>query len=230
MFGIVCNWPKADISMLTDQILAERGGRQCFTFTQLAMAHQLAVALTGPADSQTPRIVAQLTELLPSRIVSDLPPEPPIDWRRLTDSEFHLLDKLLAKLRDEKAPPARRRVRQQRWRILKAICLFVDEAERKNLPLTDLERHELRGMIRDALKPVIPFELLFSELSARPAPIAEPEPIPEPEPEPEELPPPDTHNVVSLRPDPDTAGLKYGAFYAGSDGAGGHFGDNPPGR
>jgi hypothetical protein len=219
------------IATLTDQILAERGGRQCFTFTQLAMAHQLAVALTGPADSQTPRIAAQLTELLPSRVVPDLPPEPAIDWRRLTDSEFHLLDRLLAKLRDEKAPPARRRLRQQRWRTLKRVCLFVDEAERKNLPLTDLERHELRTMIRDALQPVIPFELLFSELSTRSPP--EPEPViePEPEPEPEELPPPpDTHNVVSLRPDPNTAGLKYGAFYAGSDGAGGHFGDNPPGR
>jgi hypothetical protein len=222
---------KDAVATLMDQLLLERGGRSAFSASELAMAHQLALLLASPADVTTARTAAALVELLPARVLPAAEPEPPIDWNRLSDAEFHLLDKLLCKLRDEKAPPARRRVRQQRWRTLKAICSFLDEAERRNLPLTDTERHELRTMIRDALKPVIPFELLFSELSARPAPI-EPEPAIEiTEREPEELPsPPDTQNVVPLRPDPDTAGLKYGAFYTGSGGTGGHFGDNPLGR
>jgi hypothetical protein len=219
---------KDGVATLMDELLAERGGRSAFSASELAMAHQLALLLASPADVTTARTAAALVELLPARVLPAAEPEPPIDWNRLSDAEFHLLDKLLCKLRDEKAPPARRRVRQQRWQILKRVCLFVDEAERRNLPLTDTERHELRGLIRDALKPVIAFELLFSELSARPAPI-EPEPIPEPELE--ELPPPaDTQNVVPLRPDPDTAGLRYGALYTGGDGTGGHFGDNPTGR
>jgi hypothetical protein len=213
---------------ILQELIDERGGAAAMTTVQLAACRSMAKLLAddGADAGAVAKAIPALEALLPPPKIE----EAATNWAALTNAEFHMLDRLCAKLRDQEAPPARRRVRQKRWRILKHVCQFVDEAERKNLPLTDPERHELRRMIRDALKPVIPFELLFSELSARPAPIAEPEPIPEPEPEPEELPPPDTHNVVSLRPDPDTAGLKYGAFYAGSDGAGGHFGDNPPGR
>jgi hypothetical protein len=217
---------------ILQQLVDERGGAAAMTTVQLAACRSMAKLLSDDsADAGTiARAIPPLEALLPPPLAPKVEEAPP-NWAALTDAEFHMLDRLCAKLRDEKAPPARRRVRQQRWKTLRSVCLFVDEAERRNLPLTDTERHELRGLIRDALKPVIAFELLFSELSARPAPMPEPEPIPELEPEPEELPPPpDTQNVVSLRPDPDTAGLKYGAFYTGSGGTGGHFGDNPPGR
>jgi hypothetical protein len=195
---------------ILQELIDERGGAAAMTTIQLAAARSMAKVLSD--DSADAGAIAKAIPALEALLPPLAPKveEAPTNWAALTNAEFHMLDRLCAKLRDEKAPPARRRLRQQRWQILKRVCLFVDEAERKNLPLTDAERHELRTMIRDALQPVIAFELLWSaELaSTRPAPVIEPEPI-EPEPE---LSPVDTENVVPLhRPDPD-GGLKYGAL------------------
>jgi hypothetical protein len=212
------------------ELVAERNA--ALSVGELAIARKLAELITldnDPDPPSTAKAISTLMELLPPKTEKE--PEKPLDLTVLSDAEFTTLDRLLARCRGEEPPPPikHRRVRPARWRILRNVCLFLDDKEKEHRQLTDAERHKLRTMIRDAMVGVIPFELLWtSELSTRPVSVVEPEPVIELERE--EVPPPNIQNVVLLRSDPDTAGLRYGALYIGSDGTGGHFGDNTPRR
>jgi hypothetical protein len=198
--------------MCFQQLVNERGND--LSVGDLAIARKLAELITldnDPDPPSTAKAISTLIELLPARAEKE--PEKPFDLIVLSDAEFQTLDRLLARCRGEEPPPPikHRRVRPARWLILRNVCLFLDDKEKEHRQLTDAERHELRTMIRDALQPVIPFELLWSSelASTRPAPVIEPEPLIEPE---WKLSPVDTENVVLLhRPDPD-GGLKYGAL------------------
>jgi hypothetical protein len=230
---------KDPVAVLMDQLLAERGGRGRFSATELALAHQLASLLSMPPDATTARTCAAITEMLPARISPD--PDPPADLSLLSDRQFAMLEKLLAIARGQQPPTwPRRKQHKQTEREADALRLagILDAAAAAGR-LTADDEIQVRNCLSSMLFPLQTLTGLFPAEIFGPAPPAplraapvssaeiEPEPI-QSEPE---SPVPDTQNVVQLhRPDPDTAGLKYGAFYTGSDGAGGHFGDNLPGR
>jgi hypothetical protein len=82
-----------DAQSIFEALLVERGGRDCFNVTSLAVANKLAALLAGDTDGTASQI-AQLCELLPPK-PSDT--EPPWDLSKLTDRELDQLDKLSRK-------------------------------------------------------------------------------------------------------------------------------------
>jgi hypothetical protein len=215
------------IATLTDEIVSERGGRKAFSFTQLAIAHQLASALTGPADSATATTVARLTEMLPPVVTED--EGPPWDLTKLTDRQFHLLERLSAICRGE-APPRRIRkpapkpltVRGERARELVNLLDGIEADGRK---LNDDDLLQVRNHVSDLLGLLCAMTTLAAPYAPQPKPLPTPvlqnatenvaensaeQPTPAPTPHPD--------NVVALE------GFRYGGPGFGERGA---YGDRP---
>jgi hypothetical protein len=98
--------------------------------TQLQIARRIAAMLADDSDLSASALSALLA-LLPEKPNAD---EPPLDYSRLTDKEFHLLDKLVAKAANKALPPApfeepKLRRRSPRERQAQELAVLLDNLE-----------------------------------------------------------------------------------------------------
>jgi hypothetical protein len=214
-----------DAAELLESILTEHGGRAAFGTVQFAAARTLASALAQPETGGDPiglaKAIDTLQGLLPPR------PDPNAgaawDLTKLSDKEFHVLERLHA-VATGTAPPSRTRTprpppetpRTIRARELADLLDKVNSEGRKptEAELTEVRNHlsGLMGLL-GTLTSLLPPEVYATPTRPLTAP-AEPEPKPALEVETTEPPPPS--NVVPLRADDtERAALKYGALYVG---------------
>jgi hypothetical protein len=209
------------VANLTDQILAERGGRQAFTFTQLAIAHQLGSALTSPADSTTATTVARLTEMLPPVVTDDAPAW---DLTKLSDRQFAMLEKLAAVATGQASPPRLRKppLPPETPRTIRAreLADLLDKADSEGRPLSESDllqcRSHLSGLLGllCTMSALVPPEIYGVPSKSRPDTLIEPERVTAYNSS-EAAPPPS--NVVKLPLPEEQRALRYGAVYIGND-------------
>jgi len=81
-----------NVTAILDGLVAEHGGRECFSVLQLAVAHRIAEVLAGGRDTAVTNL-SPLLEMLPSKRV-----EPPLNLGRLSDHELSVFAALVDKV------------------------------------------------------------------------------------------------------------------------------------
>jgi hypothetical protein len=104
------------VSSIIDALVAERGGKNNFGVVDLAIAHQVAVLLSGGTPSSSS--VGPLLELLPPKSTSK-----PLDLSLLTDSELETLIRLTAIACGEAPPSPKRRKRPLWFKDAANLCI-----------------------------------------------------------------------------------------------------------
>jgi hypothetical protein len=120
----------SDAQSIFEGLIAERGGRERFDVSGLAIANKLATLLASDTDGSAATI-ASLCELLPPKPTAG---DETWDLSLLTDEQFKTLDRLCAIARGEKPPtPEKSRKgppkRSYREHLAHGLALLLDQLD-----------------------------------------------------------------------------------------------------
>jgi len=160
----------ADVQVLFEELVAERGGPQALTLIEKALARRLAQLLASEdLRGRSVETVAQLASLLPPKIDGPSP-----DLSRLTDQEQAYLEQLLARACGE-IPPTQEPRTERSHRFCEAVHLarVLDDAEAAGDNLSEAQRFDVMASIGAMLWPLTIPSHLWSPDAVAPSSIGQ---------------------------------------------------------